>query len=337
MATKVAKSAREEFMKSATRIFLFGLLLGSIVPAGSALSQDYPTRPIHIIVPFAAGGSTDAVVRILAHQLEEELKGTVVVENRAGGAATIGMSQVAQATPDGYTLGAANIAFGANPTLLKSLPYDTLKDFAPVSMVARVPLVLAVNPSVPANSVAEFIALAKAKPESITYGTAGHGSGSDLSMALFAYLTDIKMVNVPYNGGAPQVAGAVGGHVNALFATIPAGLGHFGSGKLRPLGISTMTRDPTLPQVPTIAEAGVPNYEMGDWIGIVAPAKTSPAVIDQLNKAIVKALAVPEVKARIEKIGTQVAGSTPAEFNTFIKAEMAKWNKVIETMGLRIN
>jgi tripartite-type tricarboxylate transporter receptor subunit TctC len=337
LATTIAHSTPEEFMKSAMRIFLFGLLMGSAVPAGPTFAQDYPTRPIHIIVPFAPGGSTDAVVRILANQLEKELNGTVVVENRAGGAATIGMAQVAQAAPDGYTLGAANIAFGANPTLLKSLPYDTVKDFAPVSLVARVPLVLAVNPSVPANSVMEFIALVKAKPETITYGTAGHGSGSDLSMALFAYLTGIKMVNVPYNGGAPQVAGAVGGHVNALFATIPAGLGHFGSGKLRPLGISTVTRDPTLPQVPTIAEAGVPNYEMGDWVGIVAPAKTSPAIIDKLNTAIVKALAVPEVKTRIEKIGTQVAGSTPAEFDAFIKNEIKKWNKVIETMGLRIN
>jgi tripartite-type tricarboxylate transporter receptor subunit TctC len=312
------------------------MLLGSFAAATPTLAQDFPTRPIRIIVPFAPGGSTDAVVRILANQLEKELNGTVVVENRAGGAATIGMSVVAQSAPDGYILGAANIAFGANPSLLKTLPYDTLKDFTPVSLVARVPLVLAVHQSVPVNNVQEFIAAAKASPDTMTYSTAGHGSGSELSMGLLAYLTGLKLVNVPYNGGGPQVAGAVGGHVKSLFATIPAGQAHFASGVLRPLGITTLKRDPTLPNVPPIAEAGVPEYEMGDWIGIVAPAKTPPALVEKLNKAIAKALAVPETQSRIEKIGTQVEGSSPEQFDAFIKKEMTKWSKVVDTMGLKI-
>lgn len=323
-------------MLPTTRVSFFAALAAAFVSAAPAQAQDFPSRPIRIVVPFAPGGSTDAVVRILGNQLEKELNGTVVIENRAGGAATIGMGLVAQAAPDGYTLGAANIAFGANPSLLKTLQYDTLKDFAPISLVARVPLVLAVNPSVPASTVKEFIALAKAKPDSVVYGTAGHGSGSDLSTALFNYLTGVKSVVVPYNGGAPQVAGAVGGHVGALFATIPASQGHFASGTLRPLGITTVKRDPTLPNVPTIAEAGVPDYEMGDWIGIVAPAKTPPAVIERLNKAIAKALAVPDVQARIEKIGTQVEGGTPEHFAVFIKTEIAKWNKVIDAMGIKL-
>ncbi len=324
-------------MNFTARLTFVGLLLGAFAAVTPALSQDYPARPIRIIVPFAPGGSTDAVVRILANQLEKELNGTVIVENRAGGAATIGMSVVAQSPPDGYILGAANIAFGANPSLLKSLPYDTVKDFAPVSLVARVPLVLAVHQSVPVNTVKEFIARAKEKPDSMTYSTAGHGSGSELSMALFAYLTGIKLVNVPYNGGGPQVAGAVGGHVTSLFATIPAGQAHFASGVLRPLGITTLKRDTTLPNVPPIAEAGVPDYEMGDWIGIVAPAKTPPAVIEKLNKAIAKALMVPETQSRIEKIGTQVEGSTPAQFTAFIDKEIAKWKKVVDTMGLSLD
>jgi tripartite-type tricarboxylate transporter receptor subunit TctC len=324
-------------MKFTKRLSLAGLLLGSIAVGTPTLAQDYPTRPIRIIVPFAPGGSTDAVIRILGNQLEKELGGTVVIENRAGGAATIGMSVVAQSPPDGYVLGAANIAFGANPSLLKTLPYDTVKDFAPVSLVARVPLVLAVHQSVPVHSVKEFIEAAKAKPDAMTYSTAGHGSGSELSMALFAYLTGIKLVNVPYNGGGPQVAGAVGGHVTSLFATIPAGQAHFASGVLRPLGITTLKRDPTLPNVPPIAEAGVPDYEMGDWIGIVAPAKTPPAIIEKLNKAIAKALAVPETQGRIEKIGTQVEGSTPEQFSVFIGKEIAKWKKVVDTMGLSLN
>lgn len=323
-------------MKTFTRRFLLGSLVVCAVSASPAIAQNYPARPVHIVVPFAPGGSTDAVVRILGAQLEKELNGTIVVDNRPGGAATIGMNAVAQAAPDGYTLGAANISFGANPSLLKSVPYDPRKDFAPIGLVARVPLVLAVHPSVPVKSVTEFIALAKSKPGSITYDTAGHGSGSDLSMALFAYLTGVKMVNVPFNGGAPQVHAAVGGQVNALFATIPSAQGFFKSGQLRPLGISTIKRDATLPNVPTIAEAGVPNYEMGDWIGIVAPAKTPQAIVDKLNAAIAKALAVPDVRVKIEKIGTQVAGGTPTEFNTFIGAEIAKWNKVVNAMDLKI-
>jgi tripartite-type tricarboxylate transporter receptor subunit TctC len=312
-------------------------LLGLAISVGSATAEDYPSRPVHIIVPFAPGGSTDAVVRILANELSKELNATFVVENRAGGAATIGMKVVASATPDGYTLGAANISFGANPSLLASLPYNSETDFEPVGLVARVPLVLAVHPSVEAKSVKEFIALVKAKPGAITYSTAGHGSGSDLSMALFDYLTGLKMVSVPYTGGAPQVASTIGGHTQALFATIPSALGYFKSGQLRPLGISSARRDPTLPEVPTIAEAGVPGYEMGDWIGIVAPAGTPAQVVGRLNKAIDQALTVPDVKGRIEKIGTQVDGGTPAEFKGFIKAEITRWDKVVKTMGLRVN
>jgi tripartite-type tricarboxylate transporter receptor subunit TctC len=323
-------------MKFTTRISLVGLLLGIIAVATPAQAQEFPYRPIRIVVPFAPGGSTDAVIRILANQLEKELSATVIVENRAGGAATIGMSTVAQSAPDGYVLGAANISFGANPSMLKALPYDTLKDFTPISLVARVPLVLAVHQSVPVNNVKEFIAAAKASPDTMTYSTAGHGSGSELSMGLFAYLTGLKLVNVPYNGGGPQVAGAVGGHVKSLFATIPAGQSHFASGILRPLGITTLKRDPTLPDVPPIAEAGVPDYEMGDWIGIVAAAKTPQPIVDKLNKAIANALKVPEVQARIEKIGTQVEGSTPEQFDAFIKKEIAKWTKVVDTMGLKI-
>lgn len=319
------------------RYWLLAPLLACLAYAGPAAAQDYPTRPIRIIVPFAPGGSTDSVVRILGNQLEKELKGTVVIENRPGAAATLGMQAVASAAPDGYTLGAANISLGANPSLLKSVPYDTQKDFAPVGLVARVPLVLSVHPSLPAHSVKELIALAKEKPGTITYGTAGHGSGSDLSTALFAYMTGIKMVNVPFNGGAPQVAATLGGHVQVAFATIPSGQAHFASGKLRPLGISTLKRDPTLPNVPTISEAGVPGYEMGDWIGIVAPAKTPQAVIDRLNKAINQALAVPDVKVKIEKIGTQVAGGTPAEFKAFLQDELKKWHEVVEKMGLRVD
>jgi len=323
-------------MLSTRRLAVFGLLASALAAASPVFAQDYPTRPIRIIVPFAPGGSTDIVIRILAGQLEKELNGAVIVENRAGGATTIGMSAVAQSIADGYVLGAANISFGANPSVLKSMPYDTAKDFAPVSLVARVPLVLAVHQAVPVKTVKEFIAAAQAAPNTMTYSTAGHGSGSELSMGLFAFLTGTKLVNVPYNGGGPQVAGVVGGHVKSLFATIPAAQAHFASGVLRPLGISTLKRDPTLPDVAPIAELGVPDYEMSDWIGVVAPAKTPPAVVDKLNKAIARALQVPDVRARIEKVGTQVEGGTEAAFDAFIKKEFVRWRQVVDTMGLGI-
>lgn len=310
---------------------LLALALG-----GAALAQDYPARPIRVIVPFAAGGSTDAVVRILAQRLSETLGNTVFVDNRPGGAATIGMNVVAHAAPDGYTLGAANISFGVNPSLLEKVPYDVEKDFVPVSFVALVPLVLAVHPSVPARSVQELIALLKAKPNTLSYASAGYGSGSHLSMELFAYLTGTRMVHVPYNGGGPQVAGALGGQIAALFATIPSSLQHFQSGALIPLAVTTAKRDPRLPDVPTLAEAGVADYEMGDWIGIVAPHGTPEAIVTKLNHEIDAALAVPDVANKIEQIGTQVVGGTPGALAHHISRELKRWHEVVAAMGLHV-
>ncbi|HVY56269.1 MAG TPA: tripartite tricarboxylate transporter substrate binding protein [Xanthobacteraceae bacterium] len=312
-------------------------LLMVCLSAAAGSAQDFPTRPIRIIVPFAPGGSTDAVVRILAKKLSDNLGGSVYIENRPGGAATIGTNQVAQAAPDGYTLGAANISFGANPAILKRIPYDTEKDFVPVGLVARVPLVLAVHPSVPAKSVKELIALARAKPGGLSYASAGYGSGSHLSMELFNYLTGLKMLHVPYNGGGPQVAGALGGQITALFATIPSSMQYFASGQLVGLGVSTAKRDPRLPDLPTIAEAGVPGYEMGDWVGLIAPKDTPSAIVERLNREMLKALADPEVKSRIESVGTQVAAGTPEDLRVHIQSELAKWRKVAETMKLHID
>jgi tripartite-type tricarboxylate transporter receptor subunit TctC len=304
---------------------------------GVVEAQDFPARPVRIVVPFAAGGSTDAVVRILAQQLSEQLGNSFFVDNRPGGAATIGMNVVAHAAADGYTLGAANISFGVNPSLIGKVPYDTEKDFVPVGFVALVPLVLAVHPSIPVRSVEELVALAKAKPETLSYSSAGYGSGSHLSMELFCYLTGTKLTHVPYNGGGPQVAATLSGQIPILFATIPSSLQHFKSGALIPLAITTAKRDPSLPDVSTVAEAGVPGYEMGDWIGIVAPKGAPAATVTRLNQEIDKALAVPDVRAKIEKIGTQVVGGPPAALENHIRQELDKWHKVVTTMGLRVN
>jgi tripartite-type tricarboxylate transporter receptor subunit TctC len=319
------------------RAVLAALMFAPLLLAGVAGAQDYPKRPVRIIVPFAAGGSTDAVVRILAQKMSDNLGSSVFVDNRPGGAATIGMNAVAHAAADGYTLGAANIAFGVNPSLLdKGVPYDTDKDFVPIGFVALVPLVLAVHPSVPARSVKELIALAKAKPEALSYASAGYGSGSHLSMELFSYLTGAKFTHVPYNGGGPQVAGALGGQITALFATIPSSLQHFKSGALIPLAVTTVKRDPRLPELPTLAEAGVADYEMGDWIGIVAPKDTPSAIVTTLNREIDKALAAPDVVDKIEKIGTQVVGGPPDVLAHHIRQELKKWREVVAAMGLHV-
>lgn len=317
------------------RCALPAFLLGAVLalPAGA---QDYPARPIRVVVAFAAGGSTDAVARILGEQLGKTLGGSVVIDNKPGGAATIGMSQVAQAAADGYTLGAANISFGANPGIMRKVPFDAEKDFTPVSLVAHVPLVLAVHPSVSARSVKELIAMAKEKPETLSYASAGYASGSHLSMALFSSMTDVKLIHVPYNGGGPQVGGALGGQITCLFATIPAAQQYFETGKLVPLAVTSAKRDPRLPNVPTVAEAGVPGFVMGDWVGIVAPAGTPAAIVERLNKAIVDSLAVPETRARIENVGTQVVGSTAAELAEHVRAEIAKWRRVGESAGIHI-
>ncbi len=324
-------------MSVTTHRLLSALLSVLFVHAGASVAQSYPNRPIRIIVPFAAGGSTDVVFRILAPRLSEGLGQQVVVDNRPGGAATIGMDMVAKSPPDGYTLGVANLSFGANPFMLSKMPFDTEKDLAPVSLVTLVPMVLAVHPSVPARTVKELIALAKARPGSLNYGSAGNASANHLATELFKYATGTDMVHVPYKGGGPAVISIVGGETAVLFATIPSSVQHFKSGRLAGLGVSTLKRDPTLPGIPTIAEAGVPGYEVYEWQGVMVPAGTPGAVIKRLHQEIVKTLALPDVKERIAGVGAQAVGSTPEELATFIKKELATWSKVIKTAGIRID
>jgi tripartite-type tricarboxylate transporter receptor subunit TctC len=312
------------------------LLAVSFVYAGAAGAQSYPTKPIRIIVPYAPGGSTDVVFRILAPRLTEILGQTVVVENRPGGSSTIGLDIAAKAPPDGYTLGIPNITFGANPSLMKKMPFDTEKDLVPVSLVSIVTLVLSVHPSVPARSVKELIALAKARPGSLNYGSAGNASANHLATERFSYMAGIKMVHIPYKGGGPAVVSIVGGETAILFATIPSAFQHFQSHRLVPLGVSSLKRNSALPDVPSIAEAAIPGFEAIEWNGVVVPAGTPPAVIAQLHQALVKALSSPEVKERIIGLGAEPVGSSPEEFAAFIKKEIATWSKVIKEVGITI-
>ena len=300
-------------------------------------AQNYPTRPVRVIVPFAPGGSTDIVARMLAPRLSENLGQQVVVDNRGGGATTIGMDMVAKAAPDGYMLGVATLTFALNPSLFSKLPYNTEKDFAPVSLVSIVPFVMAIHPSVPSRSVKQLIALAKAKPGSLNYSSSGNGSASQMATELFKYMTGTDMVHVPYTGGGPALLAVLSGQVSIFFTSIPAGLPHFKTGKLVGLGITSSSRDPTLPDVPTIAESGLPGYELLEYQGIVAPAGTPGAVISRLHQEIVKALASPDLKERFTSSGTYVVGSTPEEFAIHLKKQLTTWAKVIKAAGIRLD
>jgi tripartite-type tricarboxylate transporter receptor subunit TctC len=313
------------------------LLLLTMVFAAPAAAQNYPVKPIRIIVPYAPGGSTDVVFRILAPRLSENLGQQVLVENRPGAASTIGLDLVAKSAPDGYTVGVANIAYGANPTLYKKMPFDAERDLAPVSLVSIVTMVLSVHPSVPAKSVKQLIALAKSKPGTLNYGSAGNGSANHLATARFAHMTGTNLVHVPYKGGGPAVVSIVSGETAVLFATIPSAIQHFKSGKLVPLGVSRAQRNAALPDIPTVAEAGVPGYEAIEWNGAMVPAGTPAAVVNRLHQAIVKAVAIPDIKERVNGLGADLVGNSPDEFRTFLKNELATWGKVVKEVGMRID
>lgn len=313
------------------------LLAVVLLHAGLLAAQTYPSKPIRVVVPFAPGGSNDVVMRILAPRLSEELGQTVIVDNRPGAGSTIGLDIVAKSAPDGYTLGLASLSFGANPFVIAKMPFDTEKDFAPVSQLALVPLVLVVHPSLPARSVKELITMAKDKPATINYGSAGNASVNHLATELFTYMTGAKMMHIPYKGGGPAVSALLGGEISVLMATVPSSVHQIKTGRLIPLAVTTAQRDPSLPDVPTIAEAGVPGYELYDWIGVLAPAGTPSAVINRLNQAFVKTLALAAVKESIAKVGAHPVGGTPEELNAFIKKELSTWAKVVKAADIRPN
>ncbi len=316
--------------------YRFGAVLlacGLAVHAGIAAAQNYPAKPVRIVVPFGTGGSTDAVFRILGPRLAEGLGQQVVIDNRPGAAGSIGIGFVAKSPADGYTLGVATLAYVANPFVLSKLPYNTEKDLVPVSLITLVPLVLTVHPSIPARSVKAFIALAKSKPGLLNYASAGNASANSLAAEQFKYLAGINVTHVPYKSAGAAVVSLVGGETAVMVATLPSVIEIFKSGRLVPLGVSTLKRDPTLPDVPTIDEAGVPGYEVYEWQGVVVPAGTPAAIINRLQQEIVKAL--PDVKERIAGVGARAIGSTPEELAAHIKRELAIWEKVVKAAGIR--
>lgn len=301
-----------------------------------ALAQNYPVKPIRIIVPQSAGGSTDLAARVVTQRLDDALKQPIVVDNRPGAGSINGTDLVAKAQPDGYTLLAVAASFTITPSLRKKLPFDPVRDFLPVSQLASLPHVLVLHPSVPVKTVKELIAFAKAKPGQLNCASSGVGTSTHLAAEQFMYMTGTKMLVVPYKGGAPGVIALLGGQVQVYFATISTALPHIRTGKLHALAVTSAKRSSVAPELPTVSEAGVTGYEHSSWVGILAPAKTPRHVIEKLNTEIVKIVNAPDVKAVFLRDGLEAVGNSPREFEAIIKAEVAKWQTLVKAAGIPV-
>jgi tripartite-type tricarboxylate transporter receptor subunit TctC len=298
--------------------------------AFGASAQSYPSKPLRMIVPYAAGGGVDIMARVISPRLSDSLGQQVVVDNRAGGGAIIGTDLVAKSAPDGYTLLMANPAHAANPALNARLPYDTVKNFSAVGLIATSSSMLVVHPSLPVKSVRELVALAKSKPGQLNYASGGIGSAIYLSMELFKSIAGVDIVHIAYKGAGPALSEVIGGQVPMMFATTPSALPHVNAGRLRVLAVGSAKRHALLPNVPTIAESGYPAFENTDWYGVLVPAGTSASIIGRLNADINAALVLPELKERIAGLGAEPGGGTPAQLDDRIKTEVQRWSKVLK-------
>jgi len=305
-------------------------------PLASA-AQGYPNRPIHLVLPFSPGGTTDVPGRIIAQKLSEALGEPIIVENKPGAGSTIGTDFVAKAKPDGYTLLLTSTTHVLSAHLYKHLPYDPLKDFEPVTLVASGPYVLVVNPKLPVKSVRELIALAKSEPGKIDYASSGNGSSQHLVGALFASMAGIQLNHIPYRGSGPAMADLIAGQVKVGFPGTPLALPQIKAGRLRALAVTTKKRSPELPDVPTIAESGVPGYEATIWLGLLAPAGTPREIVDRLHAEVVKVLKDPGVQKSILATGVEAESMTPEEFGTYLRSEYEKWGKVVRESGAVVN
>lgn len=317
------------WIRPATRLLL--VLAGS-----SALhAQQYPTKPIRILVGFTAGGPTEVAARLAGQKLTAKWGQPVLVETRTGFGGNIAAEAVAKSAPDGYTLLLAAFAHAVNPALYARLPFDTEKDFASVALIASSANVFAVNPSVPARTLGEFTALARAQPGKLTFGSAGSGTASHLAGELLNSMAGIKVTHVPYKGAAPASNDLLGGHISSAFPSIALALPHIQTGKLRPLGVASLKRSDSLPDVPTIAESGLAGFEVLSWYGLLAPAATAADIVARLNQELVRGLHEPDAIERMKAIGAEPVRATPAEFTAFIKAELAKWARVVQFAGVK--
>ena len=320
-------------MKSLPARMLIHILLLACAAASAAAA--YPERPIRLIVPYPPGGATDIVARSLGQKLTDAFGQQIVVDNRAGGGQVIGTDLVAKAAPNGYTLLLASITHSINPSLHAKLPYDSLGDFAPVTLIAASPQILVAHPAVAAKNVRELIALARARPGQLNYASSGNGSGGHLAMELFKSMTGLTIAHVPYKGAGPALTDLIGGQVELMFTSPLAALPHVKAGKLTALAMASARRSAAAPELPTVAESGVPGFEASLWYGILAPAGTPNSVAAALHRALVAALQAPDVRERFLSQGLEPIGASRREFAEFLRSETAKWAKVIKAAGIR--
>ncbi|MEQ1774458.1 MAG: tripartite tricarboxylate transporter substrate binding protein [Burkholderiales bacterium] len=313
------------------------LALPLLCVAHIAAAQNYPVKAVRLIVPFAAGGGTDLVARTLAQRLTEALGQTFVVENRGGAGGVIGADLVAKASPDGYTLVLGSPGpLTINPNLQAKMPYDTLRDFAPVSLATISPFVLTVHPALPVKNLKEFIALAKARPGQLNYGSGGNGSVSHLSTEYLKSLAQINLVHIPYKGSSLALTDTLAGQLQVMFDNLPVVLPHIKTGKLRLMGVGTQQRSALIPGALTIAESGVPGYEASTAFGVLAPANTPPAVVNRLSQEIVRILQNPETKERLAAQGVEAVGSTPQQYDAHLRSELAKYARIVKSAGITV-
>jgi tripartite-type tricarboxylate transporter receptor subunit TctC len=325
-------------MNSVVRSVLLGVLLASMLPAGWAQSaaQTYPNKPVRLIVPFAPGGFTDVVARILGLRLSAAMGQQFVIENKAGAGSIIGTDFVAKSPPDGYTLVMVSTTHVISPWIYKSLPYDPIKSFTPVSKLVDSAYVLLVNPKVPARNVQELIALAKAAPDTIHYASSGNGSAQHLMGGLFVSMTGAKLQHVPYKGSGGATTDLVAGVVESSFAGVPNALSQVPAGRLKALAVTTAKRIPQLPDVPTLQEAGVPGYEASVWLALLAPAGTPADIVNKLNLEIGKLMASPDTQKALFDAGVEVAPSSPEAMSSYLVQELARWGKVVKDTGIKL-
>jgi tripartite-type tricarboxylate transporter receptor subunit TctC len=304
--------------------------------SGEVLGQVYPTRPIHLVVPSSAGaGVTDIMARLVGRHLSTRIGQQIVIDNRPGASGILGSQVVSRAAPDGYTLLIANVSLVVNPFLYPKMPYDPLTDFMPVTMVNSAPLLLVVHPSIAAKSVTDLITYAKSRPGQLNYGSGGLGSTPYLAAELFKSLSGIDVVHVPYKGGAPALSDLVGGQLSFMIENMPGTMPYVMAGTLRAIAITSAQRSPLAPELPTMIEAGVPDYEMSGWNGIFAVKGTPREIVETLHSEVAKLLRAPEVRRELAALGAEPVGDTPDEFGAFLKADMARWGKIIQEKGIR--
>jgi len=323
-------------MKTTFRWFAAAVL--SVAAVGAAQAQGYPNKPVRLIVPYPAGGTTDIIARVAAQQLSERLKQPFVVENKAGANGAIGSVEVARAPADGYTLlmGTAS-THGINSAVYKSLPYDAVKDFAPVTIVASTPNIIAVHPSVPAKNLQELLALAKAQPGKLNYGSTSLGGSPHMSAELLKMMAGVDMVHVPYKGAAPMLTDLMGGQVQVGFDNLPSTINFVRSGRVRAIAVTTPQRWPGAPDIPTVAESGLPGYEVSGWFGLLAPAGTPPAVLATIQQALAEAVKQPDINKQMLELGAQPVANTPDAFAKLVQADVAKWRDVVKTTGVKLD